>query len=61
MTSAIVALVASAAGTAVATRRATGRMGGAPGRGGRQVDHWLHQERPEEFNRLVLDWIADLP
>ncbi|MPQ96484.1 alpha/beta fold hydrolase [Modestobacter sp. I12A-02628] len=23
--------------------------------------HWLHQERPVEFNRLVLDWLADLP
>lgn len=22
--------------------------------------HWLHQERPEEFNDLVLDWIASL-
>lgn len=22
--------------------------------------HWLHQERPEEFNELVLDWIAGL-
>ncbi len=22
--------------------------------------HWLHQERPDEFNRLVLDWIAGL-
>ncbi len=24
------------------------------------VGHWLHQERPEEFNSLVLDWIAGL-
>ncbi|WP_326836865.1 alpha/beta hydrolase [Amycolatopsis rhabdoformis] len=23
--------------------------------------HWLHQERPEEFTTLVLDWIAKLP
>jgi pimeloyl-ACP methyl ester carboxylesterase len=23
--------------------------------------HWPHQERPEEFNALVLDWIAGLP
>jgi pimeloyl-ACP methyl ester carboxylesterase len=23
--------------------------------------HWLHQERPAEFNRLTLDWIAGLP
>jgi pimeloyl-ACP methyl ester carboxylesterase len=22
--------------------------------------HWLHQERPAEFNQLVLDWIANL-
>ncbi|MEU6348988.1 alpha/beta hydrolase [Streptomyces sp. NPDC047072] len=25
------------------------------------VAHWLHQERPAEFNALVLDWIAGLP
>jgi pimeloyl-ACP methyl ester carboxylesterase len=24
------------------------------------VGHWLHQERPDELNRLVLDWIAAL-
>jgi pimeloyl-ACP methyl ester carboxylesterase len=23
--------------------------------------HWLHQERPDQFNALVLDWIAGLP
>jgi pimeloyl-ACP methyl ester carboxylesterase len=23
--------------------------------------HWLHQERPEEFNAAVLDWVATLP
>jgi pimeloyl-ACP methyl ester carboxylesterase len=23
--------------------------------------HWLHQERPDDFNALVLDWIAGLP
>jgi pimeloyl-ACP methyl ester carboxylesterase len=23
--------------------------------------HWLHQERPAEFNALVADWIAGLP
>jgi pimeloyl-ACP methyl ester carboxylesterase len=23
--------------------------------------HWVHQERPTEFNALVLDWIAALP
>jgi pimeloyl-ACP methyl ester carboxylesterase len=23
--------------------------------------HWLHQERPDEFNALVLDWVAGLP
>lgn len=23
--------------------------------------HWLHQERPAEFNSLVLDWISELP
>lgn len=23
--------------------------------------HWLHQERPEEFNALVSDWIRGLP
>ena len=23
--------------------------------------HWLHQERPAEFNQLTLDWIAGLP
>ena len=23
--------------------------------------HWLHQERPLEFNRFVLEWIAALP
>lgn len=23
--------------------------------------HFLHQERPEEFNRIVLEWIAGLP
>lgn len=23
--------------------------------------HWVHQERPREFNRLVLDWVAGLP
>ena len=22
--------------------------------------HWLHQERPDEFNRLVDSWIASL-
>lgn len=22
------------------------------------VGHWLHQERPEDFNRLALEWIA---
>jgi pimeloyl-ACP methyl ester carboxylesterase len=22
--------------------------------------HWAHQERPDDFNRIVLDWIADL-
>jgi pimeloyl-ACP methyl ester carboxylesterase len=25
------------------------------------IGHWLHQVRPEEFNALVLDWIAGLP
>ncbi|MEU1518975.1 alpha/beta hydrolase [Streptomyces sp. NPDC005811] len=25
------------------------------------VGHWLHQERPDEFNALVLDWTARLP
>ena len=23
--------------------------------------HFLHQERPDQFNALVLDWIAGLP
>jgi pimeloyl-ACP methyl ester carboxylesterase len=23
--------------------------------------HWPHQERPDQFNGLVLDWIAGLP
>ncbi len=23
--------------------------------------HWLHQVRPDEFNALVLSWIAGLP
>jgi pimeloyl-ACP methyl ester carboxylesterase len=23
--------------------------------------HWPHQERPDEFNALVLDWVAGLP
>ena len=23
--------------------------------------HWLHQEHPDEFNSIVLDWIAGLP
>jgi pimeloyl-ACP methyl ester carboxylesterase len=23
--------------------------------------HWLHQERPAEFNSLVLSWISGLP
>ena len=23
--------------------------------------HWLHQELPDEFNALVLDWVARLP
>jgi pimeloyl-ACP methyl ester carboxylesterase len=22
--------------------------------------HWAHQERPDEFNRIVLDWISDI-
>jgi pimeloyl-ACP methyl ester carboxylesterase len=25
------------------------------------IGHWVHQVRPEEFNGLVLDWIAGLP
>ena len=25
------------------------------------VGHWLQQVRPDEFNELVLDWIAGLP
>ncbi|MBS1882820.1 MAG: alpha/beta hydrolase [Actinobacteria bacterium] len=24
------------------------------------VGHWLHQERPQDFNRLALDWIAEV-
>ena len=24
------------------------------------VGHWLHQERPADFNRLALDWIAEV-
>jgi pimeloyl-ACP methyl ester carboxylesterase len=24
------------------------------------VGHWLHQERPEDFNRLVSDWLASV-
>jgi pimeloyl-ACP methyl ester carboxylesterase len=23
--------------------------------------HWLHQERPAEFNAILLDWLASLP
>jgi|GEM_PF-3952019 len=23
-----------------------------------RVGHWLHQERPEDFNALLLDWLA---
>lgn len=23
--------------------------------------HWIQQERPEETNRLLLDWLAELP
>jgi pimeloyl-ACP methyl ester carboxylesterase len=23
--------------------------------------HWLHRELPDEFNALVLDWLARLP
>jgi pimeloyl-ACP methyl ester carboxylesterase len=26
-----------------------------------ELGHWVHQERPEAFNRLVLDWIDRLP
>jgi hypothetical protein len=25
------------------------------------VGHWLHQERPDEFNTVVEQWLASLP
>ena len=26
-----------------------------------RTGHWLHQERPAEFNAILLDWLASLP
>ena len=25
------------------------------------LGHWLHQEQPDEFNRLVMDWLDRIP